>query len=268
MTEEERYYEDKRKPFLMIVKELLQKERDMLEASRNDPDNAADKLFELAGEMLNLASYYFIFNNLSLAILKTRNEDALNEARKTIYKAVIYLENIVTGKINVPYSEYEYHLTELVVAVDEQRRFDMVKKMGFTISLLIDAYGSHSKWKWSFVELEGRFAVTAKNMLELSAAVANTDPASPVCAPTMRHFSIVKQMLADVSAKYRDRYNLSTQRVEDLQSAQSFLESLRYIHSALGEQTEADNVKKQCEILESKIENELKKKQEAAAPHE
>jgi hypothetical protein len=268
MTEEERYYEDKRKPFLMIVKELLQKERDMLEASRNDPDNAANKLFELAGEMLNLASYYFIFNNLSLTILKTRNEDALNEARKAIYKAIIYLENIVTGKINVPYSEYEYHLTELITAVDEQRRFDMVKKMGFTISLLKDAYSNRSKWKWSFVELEGRFAATAKNMLELSTIVANTDPMSPVYVPTVHHFGIVKQMLADVSAQYRDRYSISTQRVEDLQSAQSFLESLRYIHFALGEQTEAANVKKQCEILASKIENELKKKQEAATPRE
>jgi hypothetical protein len=268
MTEEERYYEDKRKPFLMVVNELLQKERDMLDASRNDPDNAADKLFALADEMLNLASYYFIFNNLSLTILKARNEDALNEARKTIYKAVIYLENIVTGKVNSPYSEYEYHLTELVSAVDEQRRFDMVKKMGFAISLLKDAYGNHSKWKWSFVELEARYAATAKNMLELSALVAKTDPISPAYAPTIRHLGIVKQMLADVSTQYRDRYSLSTQRVEDLQSAQSFLESLRYIHAALGEHTEAENVKKQCDIIDTKIENELKKKQEAATPHE
>ncbi|MDR1230895.1 MAG: hypothetical protein LBK61_05790 [Spirochaetaceae bacterium] len=267
MTEEERYFEDKCKPFQMIIKELLQKERDILDASRSDPDNAADKLFQLADEMLNLASYYFIFNNLSLTILKARNADALNDARKAIYKAIIYLENIVTGKVNAPYSEYEYHLTELVSSVDEQRRYDMVKKMGFTISLLKDAYRNHSKWKWSFVELEGRFAATAKNMLELSAAVANTDPASPAYVPTVRHLGIVKQMLSDVSAQYRDRYSLSTQRVEDLQSAQNFLESLRYIYAALGEHTEADNVKKQCEILDSKIKNELKKKQEAAATY-
>jgi hypothetical protein len=260
MTEEERYYEEKCKPFQMIVKELLQKEREMLDASRNDPDNAADKLFQLAGEMLNLASYYFIFNNLSLIILKTRNEDAINDARKAVYKAIIYLENIVTGAVNAPYSEYESHLTELVAAVDEQRRFDMVKKTGFAISLLKDAYEHISKWKWSFVELEGRFAATAKNMLELSAVVAHTDPLSPAYEPTMRHLSAVKQMLADVSAQYRDRYNLSTQRVEDLQSAHNFLESLRYIHTALGERPEAENAKKQCEILDAKIKSELKKK--------
>jgi predicted translin family RNA/ssDNA-binding protein len=264
MTEnEERYYEDRCKPLWVVVKELHRKERDILDASRSDPDNAANKLFELSNEMLNLASYYFIFNNLSLTILKNRSEDALNEARKAIYKAVIYLESIVTGKLNVPYSEYEYHVIELATAVDEPRRFNMVKKMGFAINLLEDTYGNNSKWKWSFVELEGRFAAVAKNMLVLSSIVANTDPLAPAYIPTMQHLDIVKHLLADVSAQYRDRYNLSTQRVEDLQSAQNFLDALRYIHSALGEPAEAENIKKQCEVIELKIENERKKSADA-----
>jgi hypothetical protein len=263
MTEEERYYEDKCKPFQMVIRELLQKERDILDASRSDPDNAAKKLFELSNEMLNLASYYFTFNNLSLTILKNRNEDALNEARKAIYKAVIYLENIVTGKVNALYSEYEHHVMELATAVDEYRRFNIVKKMGFSINLLENTYGNNSKWKWSFVELDGRFAAVAKNMLELSNVMANLDPQATAYEPTIRHLGIVKRLLADVSIQYRDRYNLSTRRLEDLQVAQNFLETLRYLHVMLGEQAEADNIKKQHEIIESRIENERK---EASGP--
>jgi hypothetical protein len=262
MTEsEERYYKEKCKPFQSVINEFLQKEHDVLDASRNDPDNAAGKLFDLCNEMLNLASYYFVFNNLALTILKNRNEEALNEARKTVYKAIIYLESVVTGKVNTPYGEYEHHVKELAVAVDEHRRFNMVKKMGFTISLLEETYGNNSRWKWSFVELEGRFAAVTKNMLELTSLVANTDPLSPVYEPTMRHVGIVKRLLANVSIQYRDRYSLSTQRIEDLQTAQNFLETLRYIHVSLGEQSEAENVKKQCDLIQIKIENELKKKQ-------
>jgi hypothetical protein len=253
MTEEERYYEDKCKPFQMVIKELLQKERDTLDASRSDPDNAAKKLFELSNEMLNLASYYFTFNNLSLTILKNRNEDALNEARKAIYKAVIYLENIVTGKVNALYSEYEHHVMELATSVDEHRRFNIVKKMGFSINLLEDAYGNNSKWRWSFVELEGRFAAVAKNMLDLSSIIANLDPLAAVYESTVRHLGIVKRLLAQVSIQYRDRYNLFTQRFEDLQVALNFLESLRYIHVMLGEQAEAENIKKQSVAIETKI---------------
>jgi hypothetical protein len=69
----------------------------------------------------------------------------------------------------------------------------------------------------------------------------------------------VKQILADVSAQYRDRYNLSTQQFADLQTAQHFLEALRYLHMMLGEQTEADNLKKQYDLFEIKIDSELKK---------
>jgi hypothetical protein len=169
------------------------------------------------------------------------------------------MESIVTGKVNAPYSEYEHHVAELASAVDANRRFDMIRKMGFAINLLEDAYGNNSKWKWSFVELEGRFAAVAKNMLELSNVLANLDPLATAYEPTIRHLGIVKRLLADAAIQYRDRYNLSTQRFEDLQAAHDFLESLRYIHAMLGEQAEAGNVKKQCELIEQKIESERKK---------
>ncbi|MDR1467772.1 MAG: hypothetical protein LBT00_00615 [Spirochaetaceae bacterium] len=256
---EEQYYADKCKPFQAVIGGLLQKEGAVLAASRNDPSNAASKLFGLSDEMLNLASYYFIFNSLALTILKNRNEEALNEARKTIYKAVIYLESNVTGRVSASYSEYEMHTKGLALVVDAQSRLNMVKKLGFAIDLLEEAYGNNSKWKWSFVELEGRFAAVSKNMLELSSLTASLDPRSDVYEATTKHLAIVKRLLADVSVQYRDRYNLSTQRIEDLQIAQSFLDALRYLSIMLGESAEADIIKKQYDIFEAKISTELKK---------
>jgi hypothetical protein len=256
---EEQYYLDKCKPFQAVIGGLLQKESEILDASRSDPANAAGKLFGLSDEMLNLASYYFIFNSLSLTILKNRSEEALNEARKTIYKAVIYLESNVTGRVSASYSEYEVHTKGLAGVVDAQSRLNMVKKLGFAIDLLEEAYGSNSKWKWSFVELEGRFAAVAKNMLELSSIVASLDPRSDAYEPTTRHLAIVKRLLADVSAQYRDRHNLFTKRVEDLQTARNFLDALRYLHTTLGESAEADIVKKQSDLFEARINSELEK---------
>jgi hypothetical protein len=258
---EGQYYKDKCKPFQVVINELLQKEGAILEASRNDPDNAAGKLFSLSDEMLNMASYYLIFNNLALTILKNRNEEALNEARILIYKAVIYLESTVTKKISAPYSEYEVHTKGLAAVVDAQSRLKMVRKLGFAIDLLKESYGSNSKWKWSFVELSGRFAAVAKNMLELSSLTASLDPRSDAYEPTMRHLAIVKRILADVSAQYRDRYNLSARRVDDLKVAQFFLEALRYLHIMLGERAEAENVKKQYDVFDERISNDLKKQQ-------
>ena len=53
-----------------------------------------------------------------------------------------------------------------------------MRKMGFTIDSLEDGYGDNSKWKWSFVDLEGRFAATAKNLLNLRTFIAGMDPRS------------------------------------------------------------------------------------------
>ena len=256
---EEQYYTDKCKPFQGVVSGLLQKEGEILEASRSDPANAASKLFGLSDEMLNLASYYFIFNSLSLTILKNRNEEALNEARKTIYKAVIYLESNVTGRVSASYSEYEAHTKGLAGVVDAQSRLNMARKLGFAVDLLEDAYGSNSKWKWSFVELEGRFAAVAKNMLELSSITASLEPRSPIYEPTTRHVALVKRLLADASTQYRDRHNLFSKRVDDLKTAQSFLDALRYFHLVLGESAEAESAKKQYDLLAARISDERKK---------
>ena len=71
---------------------------------------------------------------------------------------------------------------ELSVSLDkiselsDEKRFDIVKKLGFTIDMIKDAFGENSKWKWSFVELEGRFATVAKNMINYKTLVSGMDP--------------------------------------------------------------------------------------------
>ena len=49
-------------------------------------------------------------NSLSLSFLGVKNEAFLNEARKCIYKALIYLEEIVSPIIDAPFSDYEQGL--------------------------------------------------------------------------------------------------------------------------------------------------------------
>jgi hypothetical protein len=135
----------------------------------------------------------------------------------------------------------------------------MTKKMGLAIELLIAAFGNNTKWKWAFVELQGRFAAVAKNMLDLSAINANTEPGAPAYEVTKYHLNRVKQLLADVSAQYRERYNLSTHSIDDLQTARHFLEALRYLHIALGESGEAEKTKSQIDFLLATIESEQRK---------
>ena len=45
--------------------------------------------------------------SLSVAELGVNNENYLNEGRKRTYKAIIYIEQVVSSRIDVPFSDYE-----------------------------------------------------------------------------------------------------------------------------------------------------------------
>jgi hypothetical protein len=203
-------------------------------------------------EMLNLTSYYIAQNGISQAVLKNKNEDALNEGRKSVYKSVIYLEKIVTSLVDAAYSEYEDNLKQ-IESLNAARRYHLVRKMGLTIQLLENAYGENSKWKWSFVELEGRFAATAKNILNLRNAITNSDPRSPNYAPTIYHLRLVKKLLMQAADRYRERYELSTNRVSDFETGIRYLSALYRIHILLGDREESVAVKRKLDIWENKL---------------
>jgi hypothetical protein len=217
----------------------------------------------LAEDMLNLASNYIIMSGVSEVILGVRNEGALNDARKSIYKCVIYLEGVLGNVVDAPFSEYEDKL-ERIAPLDAAGRYLLVRKLGLAIQLLKDAYGDHSKWRWSFVELEGRFAVVTKNILDLKKAGANTDPRSPEYEPTVYLVRLIKKLLSQAADRYRERYELSTRNTEDLRMGILFLSALRRMQSLLGNRQEVELTKKRMDVWEAKLVADPKKDREAA----
>ena len=90
---------------------------------------------ELAQDCLDLVSYYILMNALSVALLGVKNESYLNEGRKRIYKAIIYLEEAVSPLIDVPFSEYEEGVLALG-DLDDQSRYAFLRKLGFSIDAI------------------------------------------------------------------------------------------------------------------------------------
>ena len=108
ITSEDRHqYFEKIKPYKATIQTLLKQEQTDIQIIRRDSQGSALKRLTLAGEMIFLASNYIILGGVSQAMLKLRNEEALNDGRKSLYKAVIYLEEVVTPFVDAPYSEYE-----------------------------------------------------------------------------------------------------------------------------------------------------------------
>jgi hypothetical protein len=244
--------------FHQAIGDLLKKEKETLPLIRGDNKNSAMLRVALADDMLNLASNYIIMSGVSNVVLGIRNEEALNDARKSLYKCVIYLEGTLSNYVDAPFSDYEEKLAG-IARLSAADRYLLVRKLGLAIQLLEDAYGDNSKWKWSFVELEGRFAAAAKNILDLKKVAANTDPRSSEYEPTVYLVRLVKKLLSQAADRYREKYELSTRNIEDLKMGIRFLSALRRMQMLVGSRQEVELTKKKMDVWETKLLTDFKK---------
>lgn len=261
--EAKKKYFDKVKEYKRSVEKIVQHEKHLLEVIHKDDTGAQYKRLTLADENLNLVSYFTLLNALSVTLLGVKNEAFLNDARKCCYKSVIYLEDVVSPFVDVPFSEYEERL-QMIDGFEDTKRFELVRKLGFAITSVENAFGEGTKWKWSFVELEGRFAAVAKNLLNLKTLVSGLDPRSDGYEARLAYVALVKRLLQQSADRYREKYELSTLRVDDFKKAITFLSALRRLHMILGETGEAEIVKKKAEIWNSKMDADEKKLEQQA----
>ena len=262
-NEDQLKYSEKIKPYMAAIHSTLEQEKNELLPINKGDSGAAIKRLTLAEEMLNLTANYITLSDISLSMLKERNEVFLNEGRKSFNKAVIYLEEVVSPLVDAPFSEYAERLSK-IGTVDAQKRYTLIKKTGLALELLKNAHGDNIKWRWTFVEMEGRFAAAAKNIINLKTVAANKNPDSFDYEPTMFHLKLVKKLLLRAAERYNEKYESPGSRIDDLKTAIQFLNALRRIHSHLGERENAEALKKKADSWAVKLEMDMQKKEKAA----
>lgn len=223
----------------------------------SDESGGQYKRITLAEERLHLASYYLLLNQISRSLLAVKNDSYLNDARKSCYQSIIYLEDVVSDWIDAPYSDYA-ELQDRIDGLEDSARYEMVVKLGFAIDSVKEDFGENTKWKWSFVELEGRFATVAKNFLNMKTLVAGLDPRVEGYEVRSKHLRIVKEKLQHAADRYREKYELSTNRIDDFKIAIQYLMALRRLHMQLGETDDAEKVKKKIDVWKNKMESDEK----------
>ena len=176
--EAKRRYADYIKDHRTAIDAALEKEKKTIELIAAGGPGVGYQRLALADSDLDLVASYLLMNSLSVSFLGVKNEAYLNEARKCLYKTIIALEEIVSPSIDAPFSDYEQGLASIETFPDEGR-YNLLCKIGFSLDSIQEGFGENSKWKWSFVELEGRFAAVTKNLLNLKTLIAGMDPRSP-----------------------------------------------------------------------------------------
>ena len=251
-------YVNKIIPYRENAQRILSQEQDALNQVRPESIGYPLKQIELSESMLNMASNCLVMSGISISILGQRNEEALNDGRKALYKSIIYLEKVVGNVVDAPFSDYEQKL-RLIESISPAQRYLLMRKLGLTVALMESAYGENSKWRWAFVDLEGRFAAVAKNIINLRDYFINSDPRSQHYEPTIFHLRLVKELMAQAADGYRQRYELSTNRVDDFKMGITFLSALKNLNILTGDRIEAETVKKKLEAWTAKLTSDMAK---------
>ena len=256
--EAKRKYSEKIKAYKKMVEDQLQKEQQIIHILKNDDSGAGFKKLMLANETLNVVSYYLLMNELSLALLGIKNEAFLNDGRKACFKALIYLEEVFTDYLDVPFSDYEDYL-EAVAGFSDEERFNLIRKSGFSIDSVNHAFGEGSKWKWSFVDMNGRLACIAKNCMDLKKMAAGMDPRIPGYQVRLQQLNLTRRLLQQSADDFRKKYELSTNRIDDFKRAIGFLASLKRLSIVLKRHSDVDALKKKIDIWKIKMDADVKK---------
>jgi hypothetical protein len=229
-----------------------------LESKKDENENI--NMIQIASLHVDLVSIHCAMTDLSLNLLGYKNESYLDVGRKSVYKALILFEGIVSSAVDIPLGE-NYELLSSIEGLSDKERLKLIRKIGFTISLLQDRYGENSKWRWSFVEIEGRYAVIAKNMFNFRVYQEKNDPNLEGFDERYDYLLLVKDLIIKSSNRYREKYELTNRSPEDMKKAIDFLRALKRIHILFKEHNEVQNISKRIELWSQKLEVDMKEKE-------
>jgi hypothetical protein len=251
--EAKKQYDERVRAYKDQIEAIQHRESTIRSDIEHESAGSGYKRITLADERLNLASYFLLLNRVSLAVLGTKQEKHLDSARKCCYQSIIYLEEVVGDQIDAPFSEYAERLEQIDGFPDESRHV-LARKMGYTIQSVRDDYGENNKFRWSFVDIEGRFAAVTKNLVNLKTLIAGLDPRVDGYEVRLEHLNLIKELLRNSADQYREKFELATNRIDDFRKAISFLLALKRIHILLGETPQAEDVRKRAEVWTNRLE--------------
>ena len=240
-----------------LIERIQKDEQDTLAAIKDGHAEPELLRLRLAEEMLNQASAYIDIDAASQAVLNMKNYDILKEARKSLGKSLNYLESVVTGIVDAPFSAYEKEIDK-IAAFSPSSRYSLVQKLVSINNRLKDAYGNDVNRKWAMVEFEERSAVVAKNIINLRDLTANSDLRSPNYESTIHHLRLVKQLLMDAADHYRKKYEVYSNNIDDFKMATNLLISLIRFNILTKDQENAAVVKKKLLAWKNKLNADIK----------
>ncbi|MCX7679080.1 MAG: hypothetical protein N2316_07650 [Spirochaetes bacterium] len=243
------------------IDESLKKIKELEQIKKKMPRIAAYKDVEIVLEYIRIVLLYIKQNDASVEIMQVKKEKALNEARKTFYKAIQVMESIVGSDVDRSLTDNEEYLAN-IYKLTPAHILKIVNCFNEVLDVLIDRMGAGSKWKWSFVDLFGRLAVMTRNLINFSDTQKYRDPRTEFYRERQQLLAICKNNLKEAALKFRTKYEQSTKATTDILKSIDLLSALRKIHVLFGESEEAKKIKITIDAMKQKIEEQEKEEEQ------
>jgi hypothetical protein len=210
-------------------------------------------------EYIKIIKVYLKMNDISNDMLGQKNETYLNNARKEVYKVIQLAEEIVGNDLDRSLKENEEYLLK-IEKINSAQILNLLTLMQDVIARLIKGFGEGSKWKWSFVDIQGRMSIVIRNFINFSALQKTRDPRMQFFKERRDLLKLCKSNLNNAAQQFRTRYEVSTNVPADMIKSIELLSALRKINILSGEPDEAAKLKNTIDALRERLESDEKKK--------
>lgn len=207
-----------------------------------------------------------LVNELSLSVQGINANNNLETAKKEISNAISYLEQVVGKEVEGSLSENK-EMLEKIQRITPTQRLNLIKALQECTRKTIQAFGTNSKWKWSWPDVHYRLAALAKNIFDFREYEKGKDLDNPDYYTQREHFNLIISLANSAAQDYRSKFDLSTQNTADLRYSIQMLDLNRRIFQITGEtddlqktKTLIESLKEKVEALEAEKEEKKKKK--------
>lgn len=217
--------------------------------------------FEISLYLIKSVSLHIKMNELSVQMMGIKNSKFLESARAEFYKSLQTLEEIVGAEIDRGLTENDDFLVK-IDRINPKQVLELSKGLLNMFFNLKNSFGEGTKWKWAFVELQGRIAVIIKNFAPFSEIGRIRDPREEFFYDRQEMMQLSKDNLTEAAKQFRTKYELSGKARDDLKKSIDFLSALRKIHVLFKEDEDANKLKNTIDAAKQALEAEDKSKDE------
>jgi hypothetical protein len=217
--------------------------------------------YALAAKILAEVSLQIIGSRLSQKFINIKNENYLDDARKNFYAFCALIEEMVGDDVEA-IDERREALDILEEISSNTVRMELFKKAGFLLEKLERIYGESSKWKWSFVEIQGRLVNALKNNTNFKTLQRDLDPSIEGYPERMELLNLIQKNFERTADRFRNKYELKGKAIDDMKDALAFVSFIKKLASVTGDQETVSNCKRKIDTWTKKL-NEDHAKEEA-----